>query len=186
MAFIFLDTETSGLDPYIHDISEIGAIYIDDEYKPNLKKVFHKRLLLQNIDNADEEALQVGHYNNTLWEKTGVDAESGLLQFNEWLKEVSPSEKPIIVAQNAEFDKSMIFSNADRFKIYPYIDTSWIDLISLWIIYKAKRQLKHLGNGQNIIAKHFDVKNHKAHAALMDSATGAICFCKIVQSISFN
>lgn len=186
MTFVFLDTETSGLDPYIADITEIGAVFVDDEYKPNLQKTFHKRLFLQNSDNADEEALKIGHYSEAIWEKTAVDAENGLLQLNEWLQEVSPSEKPIIVAQNAEFDKSMLFSNADRFKVYPYVGLSWVDLISLWIAYKHKQGLKQLNNSQDTIAKHFDIKNPKAHAALADSATGAICFSKIMKSISFN
>lgn len=185
MAFVFLDTETSGLDPYIHDITEIGAVYIDDKYNPNLKDTFHKRLILQNIDNADEEALDIGHYNESLWEKTAVPAEEGLLDFNEWLKEVSPSEKPTVVAQNAEFDKSMIFSNADRFRVYPYVGNTWYDLISLWITYKHKNKITHLGDSQGVIAKHFDIKNPKAHAALMDAATGSLCFCKMMKALSF-
>ena len=186
MPFIFLDTETSGLDPYIHDITEIGAVYIDDKYKPDLTKTFHKRLLLQNPENADEEALEVGHYSEKQWESTGISAEAGLLEFNDWLREVSPSGRPVIVAQNAEFDKSMLFSNADRFKVYPFVDNGWYDLIALWISFKHKHNLMHMFNSQGVIAKHFDIKNPKAHAALTDAATGALCFHKMMTSMDFN
>jgi DNA polymerase III alpha subunit (gram-positive type) len=185
MTFVFLDSETSGLS-VDQDITELGAVYINDKFKPNFKNAFHKRLFLQNPDIADEEALKIGHYSEAIWEKTAVDAEDGLLQLNEWLKKVSPSEKPTMVAQNAEFDKSMLFSNSDRHKIYPYVDNSWVDLIGLWIIYKVKNKIKHLSNSQGVIAKHFGISNPKAHAALSDAATGALCFCKMMKAIEFK
>jgi len=185
MPFIFLDTETSGLDPYKHDITEIGAVFVDDGYNVDLKKTFHKRLLLQDPEAADEEALEVGHYSESMWEKTGVGAEDGLLEFNEWLRETSPSDKPVIVAQNAEFDKSMVYSNADRFKVYPFVANNWVDLIPIWICFKHKHKLMHLGDSQGVIAKHFDIKNPKAHAALTDAATGALCFSKMLKGMSF-
>jgi len=186
MAFIFLDTETSGLDPYKHDITEIGAVYIRDDYSVDLKSTFHKRLLLQNPDNADEEALEVGHYSESQWEKTGVHAEEGLLDFNKYLQEVCPSEKPTIVAQNAEFDKSMWYSNADRYQVTPFASNTWIDLISLWIIYKVKNGYTHLTDSQGVISKHLGIENPKAHAALADAATGAKCFEKMMKGLYFK
>lgn len=185
MAFIFFDVETSGLNTN-QDITELGAIYIDSNYSPNLKKFFHKRLLLQNPELADEEALEIGHYNETQWEKTAVPAKQGLLEFNDWLREVCPSEKPTIVAQNAEFDKSMLYSNCDRFMVYPYVENSWVDLIGLWIIYKDKKKLGHLTNSQSAITKHFKITNAKAHAALTDAAAGAQCFEKLMKMLEFN
>ena len=183
MTFIFLDTETSGLDPYIADITECGCILIDEidgKYKANLKTTFHKRFLLQNSENAQEEALEIGHYSEELWKKTAVPADQGLRDLNQWLQKVGSGSKPIIVAQNAEFDKSMIFSNCDRFLIFPYIDNAWVDLIALWVVYKEFNNLHHLNNNQGVISKHFDVINVKAHAALSDAATGAVCFCHIL------
>lgn len=186
MAFIFLDTETTGLDPYIHDITEIGAVYINDNYEPKLKKSFHKRLILQNPDNADEIALEVGHYSEDVWARTAVNAEEGLLDFNKYLQESCPSEKPTMVAQNAEFDKSMWYSNADRHRVFPFASNNWIDLISLWIIYKVKNKLTHLTDSQGVIAKHFGIENPKAHAALTDAATGALCFCRMMKALEFK
>lgn len=185
MAFIFFDVETSGLNTN-QDITELGAIYIDDDYTPNMKKHFHKRLLLQNPDLADEEALEIGHYNEAQWEKTAVPAELGLLEFNDWLKEMCPSEKPTIVAQNAEFDKSMLYSNSDRFMVYPYVENSWLDLIALWLAYKSKKKLGHLMNSQGAITKHFGIANAKAHAALTDAAAGAQCFGKLMKMLEFK
>jgi len=184
--FIFVDVETSGLDPYIADVTEIAAVYVDDDYNVDIKHPFHIRLFIQNPENVEEEALEISHYNESLWEKTGVKAEEGILKFNEWLKKKSPSRKPIIVAANAEFDKSMIFATCDRFHISPFIDPVWLDMIGLWIVYKHKHGLMHLGNSQAVIAKHFNIKNPKAHQALADSATGAICFSKMMKLLNFQ
>ena len=185
MAFIFFDVETSGLDPS-QDITELGAIYIDSNYTPNLKKFFHRRLILQNPDLADEEALEIGHYNEVMWEKTAVPAEQGLLEFNDWLKEMCPSEKPTMIAQNAEFDKSFLYSNSDRFTVCPYIENSWLDLIAPWLMYKDIKKLNHLMNSQKAITKHFGIKNAKAHAALTDAAAGAQCFEKLMKMVEFK
>jgi len=186
MSFVFLDTETSSLDPYNGDITECGCVYIDDKCNADLKNVFHKRFKLQNPANADEEALAIGHYSESIWEKSAVSADTGLLELNEWLKGVSPSNKPIMVATNAEFDKSFLFSHADRFHVYLYVSPTWIDLISLWLIFKYKNNLNHLSNGQEQIAKHFNITNPKAHMAITDAATGALCFSKMMKAISFT
>lgn len=187
--FVFIDCETSGLNPYDHDCTELGCIVMEktkDKWKPNPKKVFHKRLLLQDPSKAEEEALEIGHYSESLWEKTGVSAENGLLEMNEWLKSISPSEKPTACAHNAEFDKSMITSNCDRFGIFPFLDEHWIDSIGVWKLYKEFLNLTHLGNSNKVMCNHFKVENVKAHAALADSVASAQCLAKMLNMISFG
>lgn len=187
--FIFLDCETSGLDPYIHDITELGVIIIEklkNKWIVNPKKYFHKRLFLQNPENADDEALEIGHYNEELWQKTAAMAEEGLLEFNDWLKNISPSEKPTMCAHNAEFDKSMILSNCDRFKIFPFMNESWLDSIGVWTLFKSFHNLNHLGNSNKAMCSYFKVENVKAHAALADSAASAQCLSIMLNNISFK
>lgn len=186
--FIFIDCETSGLNPYDHDVTELGAIVIEknnDKWVVNAKKAYHKRLLLQDPDKADEEALEVGHYSEAQWEKTGVSAEEGFLDFNEWLKSVSPSEKPNGCAHNAEFDKSMITANCDRFGVYPFLTEAWIDTVAMWILYKKFNDLTHLGNSNKVMCDHFKVENKKAHAALADAIASAQCMTKMLNRMSF-
>lgn len=187
--FVFIDVETSGLNPYDHDCTEIGCIAVEqikEVWKVNPKKVYHKRLLLQKPENAEEEALEIGHYSEALWEKTGVDAESGLLEMNEWLKTISPSEKPTGCAHNAEFDKSMVIANSDRFGIFPFLDEHWIDSIAIWKLYKEFNGITHLGNSNKVMCNYFKVENAKAHAALADSIASAQCLAKMLNSISIK
>lgn len=189
--FIFIDVETTGLNPYDHDLVELAAIAIEkkknkNEWRINPKKYYHKRLLIQNEDNVNEEALEVCHYSESLWLKTAVGAEEGLLDFNSWLKDISPSEKPIGCAHNAEFDKSMILANSDRFKIFPYINESWIDSIAIWAIYKELMGLTHLGNSNKVMCNYFKIENKKAHNALADSVASAQCLAIMLNRMSFN
>jgi len=142
--------------------------------------------LLQDPDKAQEEALEIGHYTEALWEKTGVTAEEGFLDFNEWLKNASPSEKPIPCAHNAEFDKSMIISNCDRFKIYPFLSDAWIDTIAMWILFKEFNNLSHLGNSNKAMCGHFKVENQKAHAALADAVASAQCMAIMLNKMKFE
>ncbi len=184
---VFLDLETTGLDPVDGaEITEIGCILIKNDGAVDAKNIFHKRLTIQHMDKANPEALEVGHYNQTIWEKTSVHPEIGLKEWNDWLKEVSPGGKPIIIAQNAEFDKSFIFSQCDIYNIFPYIHNNWIDLISVWLIYKMKNNLTHLGDSLGVICSHFEVDNAKAHAALADAVASAQCFSKLMNKITFK
>jgi DNA polymerase III epsilon subunit-like protein len=187
--FIFIDLETSNLDP-LADITEIGCVAIgkddDKKYKVKPKDIFHKRFLIQNKEMISEEALEVGHYSETIWEKSGVHPKDGLSEWNEWLKKVSPASKPVMCGQNAEFDKSFIFSACDRYNIMPYIGTSWVDLIGLWIVYKDMNGLNHLGNSNAAICEYFKVDNIKAHAALSDSLASAMAMCNLLNLMKFE
>lgn len=187
MTIIFTDLETTGLDPVEgSEITEIGCVLIKDDFSIDLKNTFHKRFTIQHIDKANPEALEVGHYNQMMWDKTAVHPEVGLKEWNDWLKKVSPSGKPIIVAQNAEFDKSFIFSQCDIYNIFPYINNTWIDLISIWIAYKLKTKQTHLGDSLGVICTHFKVENAKAHAALADALASAYCMSKLMKMMNFS
>lgn len=187
--FIFIDCETTGLNPYDHDVTELGAIIIEKDSKKwfaNPKKAYHKRLLIQNMEKADDEALEIGHYSESTWEKFGVKAEEAFLDFNEWLKSVSPSEKPDPAAHNAEFDKSMIVANCDRFGVYPYLSECWIDTIALWTLYKKFNGLTHLGNSNEVMCNYFKIENKKAHAALADAVASAQCMAIMLNKMSWQ
>lgn len=187
MPTIFLDLETTGLDPVDGaEITEIGCILMKDDFSVDARNIFHKRLLIQHMEKANPDALEIGHYSQTVWEKSAVHPEVGLKDWNNWLKNVSPDGKPIVVAQNAEFDKSFIYSQCDIYQVFPYIHNTWIDLISLWLAYKLKSKITHLGDSLGVICTHFKVENVKAHSAIADAVASAQCMSKIMKSMSFN
>lgn len=187
MSLIFTDLETTGLDPVDGaEITEIGCILIKDDFSIDARSTFHKRFTIQHMDKANPEALEIGHYSEQMWEKTSVHPEIGLKEWNDWLKKVSPGGKPIMIAQNAEFDKSFIFAQCDLYKVFPYIHNTWIDLISLWLAYKLKKKLMHLGDSLGVICTHFGVENAKAHAALADSIASAQCTSIIMKRMDFS
>lgn len=62
MRIVFLDTETSGLDPELHEVWEVGAI-VRDEDQEDIEH--HWFLPLFNFKNADPFALDIGKF----WER---------------------------------------------------------------------------------------------------------------------
>tara|TARA_R100000406_G_scaffold87719_1_gene72607 strand:- start:550 stop:1107 length:558 start_codon:yes stop_codon:yes gene_type:complete len=55
----FVDIETTGLNPAIHEIIEIAIITADETY--------HTKIAPQRIDLADSRALQINKYNPSNW-----------------------------------------------------------------------------------------------------------------------
>jgi len=98
---IFLDTETTGLDPDINEIVEIalvdqtGAVLLDTKVKP------------VKIETAHPKALEVNGYNEVDW----ADAPT----FVEIVDDVIAAlEHKIIIGQNPNFDRNFVVSALER------------------------------------------------------------------------
>lgn len=112
---VYLDIETTGLDPRIHEIIEIGAVR-DDDFSLEVK-------IQPNLINADPIALQINGYSETKWK----NAKSSKL--------ILPLTLPffqncILIGQNISFDVSFLMES------YQKLGITWeckykIDLITL-------------------------------------------------------
>lgn len=67
---VFLDTETTGLDPRTHQIWEIGAI-LRDEWGTETEYLWQIR---PNLDTADPKSLEIGRFHERFLVPEGVDA----------------------------------------------------------------------------------------------------------------
>ena len=64
ITYIFIDIETSGLDPDFHEILEIACIKIEPNGK---KQTYYTKIHPMNIEIANTKALEINGYNPKDW-----------------------------------------------------------------------------------------------------------------------
>ena len=70
MKLHFVDIETSHLDYQIGEITEICII--TEDTKTGMISKYYKKIKLQNKDSADSKSLEIGNYNEDIWNEEGV------------------------------------------------------------------------------------------------------------------
>ena len=190
MLGIFLDTETNGLNPFIHKVLEIAFTLIDlstGEVKKEFSAVLS--IPLQDWEKSDETSLKINGFS---WEEVQKgnsvsqviqDIEQLFLQYN--LKRGSA----IFICQNPSFDRpffSQLVSPATQEKnLYPY---HWLDLASMFwaqslIKYKAKQGPApwEIGSSKDQIARFYEIPpEKKPHRAQNGVAHLIQCYQAIV------
>jgi len=176
MNLLFLDTETTGLDPITNDVIEIGFIL---ECDGEIKKQASFKVQPHSYENISEEAMKV---NNIVIDelKKAPKPEVGLKLFVKLLKKYLPEnprndEKLIMVAHNAKFDYGMMKhwflkggmteKDFDSLISYHCIDTVAIAaLFSGWGPLKGKVKSFSLGALTKFFNIEFDGAQHTAGA----------------------
>jgi DNA polymerase-3 subunit epsilon len=114
LPLVFIDCETSGLDPYRHEILEFAAVRMS----PVIGRDGHSREVIEALvqidrplvmkcrmrwpEMASPEALAVNGYTQDKW-KNAVDVRELLYAFSEYMG-TSDVNAPIVVGQNTQFD----------------------------------------------------------------------------------
>lgn len=177
---LFLDVETSGLDPRRHEIIQVAAAVIDRRYREQAHMDYKLRF---DREAADPESLKMNHYDPAVWEAEAVEPQVFMGHLEGMCREYASVEmlskrtgKPFYVAQmaghNAErFDFAFLqalYRKHDRFLPIAF---RVIDSANLATIY-----LHETGGLPDVklqtLAEHFGVKvEGKAHEALPDVRT---------------
>ena len=98
-AYISVDIETAGPNPYKYSILSIGACTI---FEP--QSSFYLELKPIN-DNATPEALSISRLSLEKLSENGEDPAIAMGRFETWVMEVTPDDhRPVFVAFNAPFD----------------------------------------------------------------------------------
>lgn len=98
---VFLDTETTGLDPRIHEILEICLMGIDGEV------LFYSKIKPQRIETAHPKALEINGYSEEDW--------AGAPTFDQVAEEIAKHLKWAVMAgHNISFDLGFIKAEIER------------------------------------------------------------------------
>lgn len=126
---VFLDVETSGLDPAVHEILEFAGIKNNGSLVLKIKP--------RRIHNASPKALEVNGYNGAEWSDAADFREAAKLIF-EFLRD------SVLVAHNARFDVDFVSALLREAGIQERVDYHIVDTIGLAYVFLVPNGLESL------------------------------------------
>lgn len=157
--FAFVDVETTGLDPEVHEIIELAYIITDRNL--NVLSKYSTKILPENIEAASPRALEINGYSPDLWDAEAVPlcAALNILDLNlPWT---------YLAGHNVGFDRKFIeaaYKKLGRdtpWRTYHMLDTS---SLAMPLFFQGKIPSLSL----SVLCDYFSVTNEKAHSALSD------------------
>ncbi len=129
-AFAFLDCEFGGLDPDLHDITEIGVI-VTDYRLAELGEMEWK--VRPRPERVSEEAAKLSGFSAEVWEREAVPVRQALTELSKELGERCPKGATVVPAgQNVRMDVIFLERAYKSCKLpYPF-DYHVIDLATLF------------------------------------------------------
>lgn len=162
----YLDTETSGLDPYTHEILEVAFVVEQLPTDPNgvgeITKIWESKIKPHHIRAAQAKALEVNGYNPDDW-KDAPYFEDVADEIKEILSEAS-----VLVGHNPNFDTGFLTAAFRREGMNPYIPYHKIDSVT-----SAYEAWGWDGSGQKLSLDNLrdllGIPRKKSHSALIDT-----------------
>lgn len=161
---IYLDTETTGLDPATAEVIEVAVVREEVEYpytQPGtITARWCRKVAPQHIETASPEALKVNGYTPEAW----ADA----VPFKDIAEElVAHLKGGTIIGHNPKFDTGFITAELKRAGVEPRIshrtiDTTTVAFMAWGLDGKLKLSLDNL-------RKHLGLSSEGAHTALQDA-----------------
>lgn len=156
---VFVDVETTGLSPDIHEIIEVAALVIDGKNFNEIKS-FSCKIKPEHIERAEKEALKINGYSPEKWREVIPAKEA----FNK-VANISPNG--VITGWDVAFDWEFLEHAFTREGIIHKFDYHKIDVPS--IVYS---KLIKMGSFSSLslrnVAPIFDIKLPIVHSAIED------------------
>jgi DNA polymerase III epsilon subunit-like protein len=186
MNYVFIDTETGGLDPKVHGITEIGAVIFDwNKSTCEVKHIEGFNILIKpnEIMAYTPFALKLqGRTLESLQEEGVTEREAWWLfaqKIHPYIPNWTKSDK--IMAHYAQFDYGFMAAIAQR--ACPEVRMAqgdhrchWSCTKNLWTWMRGlgvhEQPKSHLAD----IATYYQIKQEAAHTALDDALVGVECF----------
>ena len=164
---IFLDTETTGLDPSKQEIIELAAIAVEQSWDAQghgslrVTKEAEWKIKPEHIETAQPEALRINGYTEEAW-KDAITLKDALTEFSVLAR------NGIAVGHNVSFDMGFL-ETAFRTTGLPFplhyhkLDTISLAYAKLW----DKKEVQAFS--LKALCEYFSITNENAHTALADT-----------------
>jgi DNA polymerase III alpha subunit (gram-positive type) len=163
----FIDTETTGTDPNMHEIIELAVVIarqVPREGRGPKLEIIEEcewKIKMQHPEKADEQALRVNGYNEVDW-MFAVDRKKAMEEF------AKKTQSCTFVSHNLTFDHAFISKAFDETGVDSRMHYAKIDTISLAFarLYDAPTADKF---SLRALCELLKVENSKAHTAFADT-----------------
>ena len=166
LRFLAIDLETTGLNPYKHEIIEIGAVAFNIE---GLGDEFS--VLIRPERKMDPKARAIHQISAAEIEEKAVSLADGLAAFQKFMPEGS------WVFHNAPFDLSFLKQSFTAVKA-PWLNRSYYDHLQL----SRKLRSERISHSLDAIKKELGIDTGQAHRALADARATALAFIHLLQT----
>jgi DNA polymerase III alpha subunit (gram-positive type) len=158
----FIDVETTGMNPLIHEVIEIGCLIakLNEQGIYEELESFEIKVKPEHIETAEQEALRVNRYDEANW----VFAHTQKEAFTQLAKKC---EACVLVAQNTPFDYSFLLAGFMRNEIKDPFFFAKLDTISLAYL-RFRKDPEMTSFSLKSLCEKYGIKNEKAHNALAD------------------
>jgi len=175
---VFVDIETTGLDPRIQEIIEISVIRVKQLWQSGEKPQFQEvaewsaKIRPQNMAVADPAALKVNGYIPSDW-KHAIPLKDALEQF------VEKTEGAIMVSHNVAFDAGFLDENLARLGLPNKMHYHRLDTVSMaFAVLHSTPDVSRYSLVE--LCKYFNIPIEHAHSALPDARADFELFKKLI------
>ena len=188
-----IDTETTGLDPYWHEILQICILPLDSNIEPRKDIMpFYINLIPENPERAEKEALRKNRLNLVELMKTGFDKIKAIDMLEDWISKLGLSmtkygnSKNIIpLGQNYAFDRAFMMGWLgvdlyNQYFHYHYRDTM---IMANCLNDKAAMHAEKVPfskTGLQYLCSTLKIKTENAHDSLSDCIATAKVYKQLV------
>lgn len=163
----FIDTETTGTDPELHEIIELAVIIVKQTPRegrgPKIEVIeeCEWKIKMQRPEKAEEQALRVNGYNEVDW-MFALDRKKAMEEFAKKTQSCS------FVSHNLVFDYAFIQKAFEETQVENRMHYAKLDTISMAFarLYDAPQADKF---SLRALCELLKVENSKAHTALADT-----------------
>ncbi len=158
---LFLDLETTGLNPGQHEITEIGALLVS---QPDWQviKTYQAKTLPTHLETATPEALQIGHFDAATWEKEGRPLKQALEELSEF------GQAAVLAGFNVTFDWAFLQMAFNEFELPdPFYYHRFDVMSSAFTMLYGRDGMSRFSLSE--CCRFFGITNKNAHTALADA-----------------